>query len=89
MSPNSQVLVRELRAVDGLSTRAITASKVTALEHELGDDTMEAGALVAETWGSLCELEEILRGLGDNIVEEVKVDTTGVLAVDGDVELND
>ena len=36
-----EVFVRELLSVDGLSTRAITSSEVTTLQHEILDDTMK------------------------------------------------
>ena len=43
-----KVFVRELFAVDGLSASAVAAGKVAALEHELGNDTVERAALVVE-----------------------------------------
>lgn len=43
-----EVLVGELLAIDGFSTGTIVVSKVTTLQHEVGDDAVESGALVAE-----------------------------------------
>ena len=77
----------ELCAVDGLSTCAVTFGEVSTLKHELRYDTMEARALVTKTVTSGREFTEVLRGLGDDVVEELECDTTGVLAVDCDVEL--
>lgn len=43
----------------------VTTGKVTTLEHELRDDTVEAGALVSLTLRGLAELTEVASGLGD------------------------
>ena len=56
----------------------VVAGEVTTLEHELGDDTVEAGLLVALTSGQLAELTEVLGGLGDNVIEEVEVDAANL-----------
>ena len=56
----------------------VTTGEVTTLEHELRDDTVEGGALVAEALLTSAESSEVLSGLGDNIVEEVEGDTTGL-----------
>ena len=42
-----EVLIRELVAVDALAASAVALGEVTALNHELLDDTVEVGALVA------------------------------------------
>ena len=52
--------------------------EVTTLEHELGDDTVEAGSLVTLSLGELAKLTEVLGGLGDNIIEEVEGDATSL-----------
>merc|ERR1711879_967243 len=69
-----EVLVGELLAVDGLSTSAVATGEVTTLEHELGDDTVELGAGVAEALLVGAEGTEVLNGLGDDVVEELEVD---------------
>jgi len=69
-----KVLIRKLLAVDGLAAGAISTSEVTTLQHELRDDTMEGGALVAESLLTGAESTEVLGGLGDYIVVEVEVD---------------
>ena len=51
------------------------------------DDTVEAGALVAEAVLACGELTEVPRGLGDNVVKELEDDATGGLSVDVDVKL--
>jgi hypothetical protein len=58
--------------VDGLATRAVAASEVAALAHEVRDDAVEHGALVAQRdVGSLglpllagAERAEVLARLG-------------------------
>jgi hypothetical protein len=42
-----KVLIRELLTVDGLAASSVTVGKVTALDHELLDDTVEGRALVS------------------------------------------
>jgi len=96
-----EVLIGKLLAVDGLAASAVTAGEVTTLEHEVGDDSVERRALVAEALLASAELTEVLGGLGDNIVIEGEVDTTFLLldvggrlavledgALPGDVEEN-
>ena len=52
----------------------VAAGEVTALEHEVRDDAVERGALVAEAVRAGAELPEVLGGLGNNIIEEVERD---------------
>ena len=76
------------RSLDwGCAVLTVTTGEVTTLEHEVGDDTVEGRALVAETVFTSGELTEVLRGPRDNIVEELEDDATSGLVVDGDVEL--
>ena len=56
----------------------VATGEVTTLEHELGDDTVEGGALVAEAGGTSAELLEVLGGLGDNVVVQGEVDTASL-----------
>lgn len=55
----------------------VATGEVTTLEHELGDHTVELGAGVAEALLAGAEGTEVLDGLGDDIVEELEVDTAG------------
>jgi hypothetical protein len=57
----------------------VAAGEVTALEHELGDDTVEFGALVAEALLASAEGTEVLSRLGDDIVEKLEVDAAGLV----------
>ena len=56
----------------------VATGEVTTLEHELGDDTVEARALVTLTLRSLAKLTEVFSGLGDIALEEVEVDATSL-----------
>jgi hypothetical protein len=42
-----EVLIRELRAVDGLAASSITVGEVTTLDHERLDNAVKGGALVS------------------------------------------
>lgn len=57
----------------------VATGEVTALKHELGNDTVELGALVAEALLAGAESAEVLGGLGDNVVEEVEVDAASLV----------
>ena len=52
----------------------VATGEVTALQHELGDDAVELGALVAEALLAGAEGTEVLGRLGDYIVVELEVD---------------
>ena len=58
-----EVLVWELGTVYALSARAIAIGEVSTLDHELLDDPVEGGALIAIAFLTGCESAEILRGL--------------------------
>ncbi len=47
-------LVVELVAVDGLATHTSAVGEVTTLQHELGNDTVELGALVVQGLACVC-----------------------------------
>jgi len=83
-----EVLVLELLAVDGLSTSSIMLGEVTSLKHEVGDDTVEAGAGIPVTVLAGAELTEVPGGLGNILVVELEGDATGILAVNGDIEVD-
>ena len=65
-------------AIDGLATSAISSGKVTTLAHEVGDHTMESGALEverlarpADTLLTGAESTEVLSGLRNHISTEL------------------
>jgi hypothetical protein len=82
-----EVLISETIAVDRRTTGAVTACKVTALDHKVLDYTMELGALVALAFlTSHGQLSEVLNSLGHNVAEETDDDTTGRLVSDFDIK---
>jgi len=74
-----EVLIGELLAVNGLSAGAIATGEVSALEHEIGDHTVELGSLVAEALLTGAQGTEILSRLGNDIIEELEIDATGLV----------
>lgn len=61
----------------------VATGKVTALQHELRDDAVELGVLVAEALLAGAEGAEVLGRLGDDIVEELEVNAAVLLCRDG------
>jgi len=88
-----KILVRELLAIDRLAARAIARREVAALDHELLDDPVERGTLVAQrlarltyTFLARAESPEVLGCLGNDGGVELEDDTACGLAADADVE---
>jgi hypothetical protein len=75
-----EVLIIEFLSVDGFSASAIAFGEVSTLDHELGDDTMEARALVAEAMLTGGELEEVPGCLWDLVAVETHDDAAEGLA---------
>lgn len=70
-------LIREAGPIDGLATSAISIGEVSSLDHELWDDTVEAGALVVQRLPRLplallasAKRPEVLDSLGDLLAVE-------------------
>lgn len=49
--------------------------EVTALEHELGDDTVESRSSIAESLLSSAESSEVLSSLGDGVGIELQLNS--------------
>jgi len=78
-----EVLILELLAPNRATTGAITAGEVTTLKHELGNDTVEYGALVVFAIGAtFADGSEVLSRLGDDVVEELKGDAARLIFAD-------
>lgn len=71
-----EVLVSELLSVDGFSTSAVEVGEVSSLEHELRDDSVENGSLVAESLLSSAESSEVLSGLRNDIWSKLEGDSS-------------
>ena len=67
-----EVLVLKLVAVDGLASGSVVVGEVAALAHEVGDDAVEGGALVAEALLSGAEGAEVLSGARNDVGAELK-----------------
>ena len=67
-----EVLILELVSVDGLSSSSVSSSEVSALAHEVGDDTVEGGSLVSKSFLSSAESSEVFCCLRDNIIPQLK-----------------
>lgn len=73
-----EVFILELLAVDGLAPGTVVVGEVSSLAHEAGDDSVEDGALVAESLLPRAESSEVLRCLGHHIgAQLVKEETLG------------
>lgn len=68
-----EVLVLELGAVDRLAAGAVVVGEVTALAHEVRDDTVEGGRLVAESLLAGAQRTEVLGGLRHNVAAQLKI----------------
>jgi len=86
-----EVLILELVAVDGLTTGAVAAGKVTTLGHEATNDAMERAALEVEGLAALAlslltsaESAEVLGGVR-GVSRELNGDAARRLATNGDV----
>jgi hypothetical protein len=53
-----EVLIVKLVSIDGFAACSITASEVTALDHEVADDTVELAPLVSECGASTVSLRK-------------------------------
>lgn len=70
-----EVLVLELVSINGLSASAIVVGEVTALAHEVGNDTVEGGALVAVALLAGAQGAEVFSGPGHDITAQLKMST--------------
>lgn len=67
-----EVLVLEFVAVDGFASGAVVVREVAALAHEVGDDAMEGGALVAVALLAGAQGTEVLACLRYDIGAKLK-----------------
>jgi hypothetical protein len=56
----------------------VATGEITALEHEVGNDSVEFGARVAVAKLAGAESDEVLHGLGDDIIVELEVNTSAL-----------
>jgi hypothetical protein len=77
----------EFLAIDGLATCAIVPGEITALKHEPGNYTVEAGTRIAVTVLASRKLSKVPSRIGDDFIKQGENDSTSRLATDGDVKL--
>ena len=75
------------RHADRRGVSQLTLCKVTALQHESRDDTVERAPFVSKSVLASREFTEVPGGFGDNVIVELEDDATSVLVVDGDIKL--
>ncbi len=85
---DAEVLVLEFLAVDGSSTRTVTIGEVSALDHELGDDSVEARAFIAIAFLTGGKLVEVVGGVWDLPAIEAHDDAAERLSTLLDVEVD-
>lgn len=76
------------KALTRLATSAIALGEVTTLDHELLDNTMEGGALIAKALLASSKSSEVLSGLGDSLSVEAQDDTAELLVALLNVEVD-
>jgi hypothetical protein len=88
-----EVFVFELLPVDALTTGSIARGKVTTLNHERLDDTVELGSLIEQGLSLLAntlltgtESSEVLRSLGRDVRVEFHDHASNWRLADGNVE---
>ena len=77
------LLVLELLSINTLATCAVSSSRITSLHHEVRDDSVEAVALVVELFSlfSCAECSKILCSLWHVLIENLKYNSTGLIAI--------
>jgi hypothetical protein len=61
--------------------------EITSLQHELRNDTVETGALIAKAVLACGKLSEILCSTGDDVIIKLEYDSTCRHVADGDIKL--
>eukprot|EP00964_Phaeocystis_antarctica_P021275 scaffold11799_cov63-Phaeocystis_antarctica.AAC.4 len=83
-----EVLVVELRPVDGLGARAVVVREVSAVDDELLHHAMEEAALVAVALLASAQCAEVLSGHGRNVWSQLYHDPAQRSAVRRQVKVN-
>ena len=71
-----------------VSSGSISTGQISSVTQQVGDDTLEAGALVAEALLSGAEGTEVLRSLRDDVIAELNDDLPHWVSIGGHVEVN-
>ena len=79
-------LTRKFLAIDAFTSHAIALSKVTALQHKVGNHAMEIRVFKAKALLSCAQSTEVFGRLGDDIGTESHLDAAGFSVADTDIE---
>jgi hypothetical protein len=89
----TEVLISESAAVDRLTTSSVASGKVTTLEHEARDHSVEDGvfevegsAVVAISLLAGAESSEVLSSSGHNIIVELESNSASRVSADGNIK---
>lgn len=75
-----EVFVVEFAAPNRLAAGAITVGEVTSLDHEVGNNTVEDGTLVAIALGVSSKANKVLDSFGDRLTVHTHHNATSRLA---------
>jgi len=78
-----KVLIVEIIAIDGLSTGTVSTGEVTALGHEIRNNTVELGPSVAKSLLTSAKGTKVLCGSGGYVIIEVEYNSTPFLFLTG------
>lgn len=67
-----EVFVCEFATVDGFASGAIVVREISTLAHEIGDDTVESGTFVTETFFSSAQRSEVFGGFWHYIATQLQ-----------------
>merc|ERR550534_335467 len=65
---------------------AVSCGEVATLAHEVGDDAVEGGSLVAVSLLAGAQGAEVLGGLGDDVAPQLHDDFSNGSAIGGDIK---
>lgn len=83
-----EVLIVKLATIDTVTTSTISALEITTLNHKVGDDPVELGSLVTETLLASGESTEVFSCPGNVIAVETESDSTDILVVVRNIEVD-
>ena len=66
----------------------VSSGEVSALQHEVADDSVEGAALVSLGLGPGCQRGKVLDSSGHHIAKQSNLDGSSIWSADGDVEEN-
>jgi hypothetical protein len=83
-----EVLILEPFSVDASPAGSVTSGEISALYHEVLDDSVENGPFVSLSLGFLGQLFEVLRSFWNGFPEESDFDPSSWLSANRDIEPN-